>query len=323
MQITQNSLINGMPEDVYHSDPTPILEGFTQSASFSSSMASCLLSDSEEEAMLSSKRLNPKYVEKKSDVMDLGTMAHEIILQGSLDNIVICSEFDSWRTNDSKARKAEIEAQGKIALNSNTKSIVDDVHEMKIQLHKRLNGHRDYPGLMMKGRGEVSAFAYDGEIWNRARFDWLDDNYPDIIVDYKTTALTFKKWIADFWREGKYIQSPHYRKVFDIITGRKSKFIFVVQRTIEPYDVMVFCPDDSYGDEYHGRYEFARKKFINCLKTGVWRGQPPYTVHGCPPPYILTDWEIQKLDAEELELKEARLSAPKQEQEFVNLTMAG
>lgn len=321
MQITQNSLINGMPEDVYHSDPTPILEGFAQSASFSSSMAAELLSASEEEAALTSKRLNPKYVEKTSDCMDLGSMAHELVLLGSLKNIVVCSEFDSWRTNDAKARKAEIEAQGKIALNSNTRSILDDVQEMKVQLHNRLNGHRDYPGLMMKGRGEVSAFAYDGEIWNRARFDWLDDNYPDIIVDYKTTALTFKKWITEFWREGKYIQSPHYRKVFDIITGRKSKFIFVVQRTVTPFDVMVFCPDDSYCDQYHGRYELARKKFINGLRTGVWRGQPPYTVHGCPPPYILTDWEIQELDTKDLEEKEAAFSAPKPQQ--TNLTMAG
>lgn len=321
MQITQNTLINGMPEDVYHSDPTPILDGFTQSASLSSSMASCLLSDSEEEAMMTSKRLNPKYVEKTSDAMDLGTMAHELVLLGSLKNIVVCSEFDSWRTSAAKDRKAEIEAQGKIALNSNTRSILDDVQEMKVQLHNRLNGHRDYPSLMMKGRGEVSAFAYDGEIWNRARFDWLDDNYPDIIVDYKTTALTFKRWIADFWREGKYIQSPHYRKVFDIITGRKSKFIFVVQRTVAPFDVMVFCPDDSYGDEYHGRYELARKKFVNGLKTGLWRGHPPYTVHGCPPPYILTDWEIQSLEYKDLEKKEAERSASKQEPQI--LTMAG
>lgn len=321
MQITQNSLINGMPEDVYHSDPTPDLSGFAQSASFSSSMATCLLSGSEEEAALTSKRLNPKYVERTSDSMDLGTMAHEFVLQGSLKNIVVCSEFDSWRTNAAKDRKAEIEAQGKIALNSSTRSIVDDVNEMKIQLHNRLNRHRDYPGLMMKGRGEVSAFAFDGEIWNRARFDWLDDNYPDIIVDYKTTALTFKKWIADFWREGKYIQSPHYRRVFDIITGRQSKFIFVVQRTAAPYDVMVFCPDDSYGDQYHGRYELARKKFIGCLKTGIWRGHPPYTVYSCPPPYILTDWEIQELDAKDLEEREAAISAPKQQP--IDIMMAG
>ncbi len=321
MQITQNSLINGMPEAVYHSDPTPILEGFTQSASFSSSMATCLLSGSEEEAMLSSKRLNPKYVEKTSDAMDLGTIAHELILQGSLQNIVVCSEFDAWRSNEAKARKAEIEAQGKIALNSNTRSIIDEVQEMKVQLHNRLNGHRDYPGLMMKGRGEVSAFAYDGEIWNRARFDWLDENYPDIIVDYKTTAHKFEKWIAEFWRDDKHLQSPHYRKVFDIITGRKAKFIFVVQRTVAPYDVMVFCPDDTYGDEYHGQYEMARRRFVNCLKTGVWRGQPPYTVHSCPPPYILSKWEIRALDAKDLEEKEADRSAPKQEP--TNLTMAG
>jgi len=321
MQITQNSLINGMPEDVYHSDPTPILEGFAQSASFSSSMAAELLSSSEEESALTSKRLNPKYVEKTSDCMDLGSMAHELVLLGSLKNIEVCSEFDSWRTNDAKARKAEIEAQGKIALNSNTRSILDDVQEMKIQLHKRLNAHRDYPGLMMKGRGEVSAFAYDGEIWNRARFDWLDDNYPDIIVDYKTTALSFEKWIADFWRTEKYVQRPHYRKVFDIITGRTSKFVFVVQRTVAPFDVMVFCPDDSYADQYHGRYELARRKFVNGLKTGVWRGQPPYTVHGCPPPYILSKWEIQELEVKDLEEKEAARSAPKQEP--TNLTMAG
>ena len=86
---------------------------------------------------------------------------------------------------------------------------------------------------MQKGRAEQSAFCFDGLIWNRARFGWIDGAYPHLIVDYKTTAMTFDAWEKSELWGGKYI-NPHYRHVYDTITGEKSRFIFLVQRTDFP-----------------------------------------------------------------------------------------
>lgn len=298
MKITENCIINGMPEALYHSDPTPVLEGFAHSASFSSSMARVIIEQTEHEAMLSSQRLNPNWKESEdTDATSIGTIAHDYILRGGQRTYEV-APFADWRTNDAKIVRKDIESRGLIALNQTTEErLIGNVKKMHSALKEQLSEHQDFPGLMLRGKGEQSAFAFDGEIWNRARFDWLDEIFPDVIVDYKTTGIAFNNWEKNqLWGEGTWMQNLHYRKVYDIITGRKSKFIFVVQQTTEPFHVRIFDLDASYTDEMAERYFIARKRFKNCLKTGVWRGQPPYTKHSCPPPWILNQWENDSLD---------------------------
>lgn len=316
MKITENCIINGMPEDLYHSDPTPVLEGFAQSASFSSSMANILIECTEEEAFLSSRRLNPDWKESEdSDATSLGTIAHDYILRGGQRTYEV-APFADWRTNDAKIVRKDIESRGLIALNKSTEEkLVGGVKKMHEALHNQLSAHKEYPGLMMKGKGEQSGFAFDGTIWNRARFDWLDENYPDVVVDYKTTGIDFDSWErSQLWGEGKWIQNPHYRKVYDLITERKSKFIFVVQQTKEPFHVRIIELDASYTDEMQERYDLSRRRFVNCLKTGIWRGQQPYVKYSCPPPWTLNKWECDMLDE-----KEAQRTA----QEKPEILMAG
>lgn len=296
--ITQNCIINGMPDSVYHSDPTPALEGFVHSASLSSSMVCAMVEGTEEQAFLSNRRLNPHYQDGKSDEMDLGTIAHEIILLGS-NKVYEIAPVDAWRSADAKAIKANIESRGLIALNETTAPrYLGDVAKMKERLHDYLSSHKDYPGLMQEGKGEQSGFAFDGLIWNRARFDWLDSKYPDLIVDYKTTGVSFENWDKNQLWGGRYMQDPHYRRVFDLISGEKSRFVFVVQQTFAPFDVLVFEIDRSFMDDIEARYDLGRKRFIQCAKTGLWHGRPPFAVHSCPPPWVVSRWELDSLDRE-------------------------
>lgn len=288
-----------MAEADYHADPAP-------EPSLNSTLANAILEETEIEAMLQCRRFNPEYEDRKSDPMDLGNMAHEYVLMGTLEGFVICEEFDDWRKNAAKERKAEIEAAGKIALNNSTKSILDDVKAMKEALHKQIAEHREWAGILQNGKAEQCGFAHDGEIWNRARFDWIDEAFPDLIVDYKTTGLSFDQWEKNELWGGKYMQSPHYRNVYDQITGKQSKFIWLVQRTKAPYLVKIFTIDDSYTEEVQNRYLQAQLRFKNCLKTGQWRGEPPYTAHSYPPPWILQKWDFQKLQDEAISRDEKK-----------------
>lgn len=302
MQITENCIINGMPDKLYHSDPTPVLEGFAHSASLSSSMAKELVERTEKEAFLSNQRLNPAYKpEDDTDSTTLGTVAHDYILRGGNgDKLYEIVPVDSWRTNDAKAAKDDIIRRGLIPLNTTTAPrLFDDVKAMHKALHEQMAGHRDFPGLMMKGKGEQSAFVKKGSIWLRARFDWLDENYPNVIVDYKTTALSFDSWEKNqLWgADGAlYMQEAHYKDVGETLFSRPMTFVFVVQQTFAPYNVMIFKIDESFRDEVSNRYDLARRKFENCLKTGIWRGQPPYMAHSCPPTWIMSKWELDALN---------------------------
>lgn len=285
----ENNGFYDLTEAAYHADPAPF-------PSLSSTFASDLVEKTEIEARMGQRRLNPDYDGEGSDAMDFGTLAHDYILSGGTTKFEV-APFDSWRTNAAKAAKEEIEARGLIALNeSSSGKIVPKLVAMDAALRDQIAHHRDFRGIMQKGRAEQSAFCFDGLIWNRARFDWIDETYPHLIVDYKTTAMTFDAWEKSELWGGKYIQNPHYRHVYDTITGEKSRFIFLVQRTVAPHLIKIFHLDENYDPQIAARYQEARQRLAHCLKTGVWRGEPPYAVHAAPPPWVTSKWDIAEMD---------------------------
>lgn len=316
MLITQNCLINGMPEDVYHNDPTPVLEGFKDCTSLSSSTLCDLVEMTEIEARMGINRLNQNRKKKEStDASDLGNIAHDFVLLGG-ENKFEVAPFDAWRSNDAKAAKQDIISRGKIPLNLSTQSILEDVRNMKDALHEQIAEHEDWHGILQKGRAEQSGFAFDGQIWNRARFDWLEDlpQYENVIVDYKTTGIDFDQWEKNELWKTKFYQEHHYKRVLDMIRNPDSapaRFIYLVQQVSEPYLIRIYEIDKSYADEVALRYNRGREQFINCTKTGIWRKGVKTTVHSCPPPWILTKWEIDRVVAEETARKEKAVAAAK------------
>lgn len=331
MQITQNCFVNGMPEDVYHNDPTPVMPDFVDSAALSSSTLKDIMEKTEIEARAGIRRLNPGKKEESSDAMDFGDMAHDFVLLGGESKFEI-APFDDWRKNDAKAVKADIIARGKIPLNLSTQSKLDDIRTMKTRLFEQIAEHRDYKDIMLKGFPEQAGFAFDGDIWNRIRIDWNDQTHENLIVDYKTTGISFEQWEKnELWKE-KFYQDFHYRRVADIIRNgtqpdsRPFRFIFVVQQTSAPFLIQIFEVDKSYHELIQGRCDLGRKKFINCTKTGIWRGVPPYTAYTTPPPWIESKWEMDSLNEEwfarrEKEAQDA--AAGNQEQPPQSLIMAG
>lgn len=316
MQITENCIINGMPEDAYHADPTPTeREGFAEYTSLSSSVALAIVEETELEARMKINRFNPKEKEEaNSDAVNLGSIVHDKVLLGDAGKPPFeVVPFDSFRTKDAQAVRDDLIARGIIPLaqNKKTEELLSGISVMEQRLREQLAAHIDYPNLMEKGAGEQSGFYLDEKlgIWKRARFDWLDDLYPDIVWDYKTTSLTADKWInQELWKE-KYIQCPHYTDVLSGIRQKKCKFGFVLQRTVEPFLVEIVVIDESYMEEVRKRYDLAQRRFANCLKTGIWRGASPYTIHACPPPWILNRWEMDELNEE----SEARRKADEQQ----------
>lgn len=308
MLITKNCIINGMPEEVYHNDPTPLLEGFKDCTSLSSSTISDLVEMTEIEARMGINRLNPPKKRESTDASDLGNIAHDFVLLGGADKFEV-APVDAWRSNDAKAMKADIISRGKIPLNLSTQGILEDVRKMKERLHEQVAEHKDYPGIMQKGRAEQSGFAFDGEIWNRGRFDWLEDlpQYENLVVDYKTTGIEFDNWEKNELWKTKFYQEHHYKRLLNMIRNPDSapaRFIYLVQQVSEPYLIRIFEIDKSYEDEIAERYMRGRARFIKCIKTGVWEGGLKYAAHSCPPPWIVTKWENEKMMAEAIQQRQ-------------------
>jgi hypothetical protein len=303
-----------MPEEIYHGDPTITLPGFKDCASLSSSTLCDLVEMTEIEARMRINRLNAPRQKDSTAATDLGTIAHDFILCGGESKFEV-APVDAWRTNDAKAMKADIISRGLIPLNTSTQSILEDVRNMKDALHTQIAEHKDYPGIMQKGRAEQSGFAFDGTIWNRGRFDWLDDmpQYENLIVDYKTTGIDFGNWEKNELWKTKFYQEHHYKRLLNMIRAPESapaSFIYLVQQVTAPYLIRIFEIDKSYEEEIAERYMRGRERFINCIKTGKWRGETKYTVHSCPPPWILTKWETDNVISDEVAEREKKEAAP-------------
>lgn len=326
MLITKNCIINGMPEEVYHNDPTPLIDGFKDCTSLSSSTISDIVEMTEIETRMGINRLNPPRQRETTDASDLGNIAHDFVLLGG-ENKFEVAPVDAWRTNDAKAMKKDIISRGKIPLNLSTQSILEDVRNMKERLHQQIAEHDDWSGILQKGRAEQSGFAFDGEIWNRGRFDWLDDQpqYENLIVDYKTTGIDFANWERNELWKTKFYQAHHYRRLLDMIRNPDSapaRFIYLVQQVSAPYLIRIYEIDKSYEDEVNDRYMRGRARFVNCIKTGIWRGETKKTIHSCPPPWILTKWELDAVIAKE-EAEQAKKAAQKPPVERESLRAAG
>lgn len=272
----------------YHADPCP-------TPSFSSGMAQAIIEKTEIEAMLSSQRLNPNYRDKKSDVMDLGVIAEDFILKGE-ENTFEIAPFDDWRTNAAKEARAQIEAKGLVALNNTTgERLLGDVREMKRRLFEQLGEHNDYPELLQKGKAQQSGFMVENGVWNRAKFDWIDESYTDLIADYKTTGLGFDQWEKNELWGGKYMQSVHYRRVYGTITNTQPRFVFLVQQTFAPFLIKIIELAPEYAEQINMRYFHALNKFSACLTSGKWHGIPPYTFTSYPPPWVVQKWDNEEL----------------------------
>lgn len=311
MQITQNCIINGMPESVYHADPTPELEGFKESTSLSSSVLNELMEKTEAQARLKVDRFNPECDKKSSDAMDFGDIAHDYVLLEGKRAIFEIVPFKDFRTDDAKARRDDLLSRNIIPLadNEKTRAMLESVKTMKARLFEQIAEHREWNCILQKGMPEQSGFAFDDLIWNRARFDWIDETHENLIVDYKTTGLDFHSWEKRELWSGKYFQDVHYRRVLDLINGKdkpKARFIYVVQQTSEPYLMQIFEIDKSYHDTIEQRYLLGRQRFVNCLKTGIWRGVPPYTAHCTPPSWVEQKWEMDALNEQFMAEREAK-----------------
>ena len=162
LTVTERGLVHDLDERVYHSDP---VEG----GSLSSTGAKEILRSPAHyrHYMDSSREPKPQF--------DFGSAVHTLVLGVGWD--IEPLGFDSWRTKDAKEARAEVEAQGKVAL---LRKDFDRAEAVAISVLE----HPSAGKLFRKGDAEVSAFGqHRSGVWLRGRFDWLVNG---TLIDLKT-----------------------------------------------------------------------------------------------------------------------------------------
>ena len=186
-----------------------------------------------------------------TDNLILGSVIHTLILEPhKLESEYIILPELNLRTNDGKAKKAELETQAK----EENKTLVKAELLQKAEAVTEAFNKTSLTKLLTQGKAEQSFFGEIEGVKVKARPDFI---IPDqsVIIDFKTTSTLgggsadgFAKMAANF---AYYIQASLYLEI-----TKYKQFYFIVLETAEPY--MVGCYKlDSEALEF-GKSEIRR-----------------------------------------------------------------
>ena len=178
-------------------------------------------------------RLNPNFEPRAaSSTLDLGSVAHRVLLENSWAGVAICEE-DSWRKKVAKDFKDAAREGGQIPI------LRKQFDQIEAMVEAAVDSDLFHPAL---GRRIEKTVAWqEGDVWCRVKPDILPAD-PPLIWDYKTTstAATPESWGRTLL-PGYLMQAGLYTRGIKRVLGWKDcEMRFIVQETERPYALAVF-----------------------------------------------------------------------------------
>lgn len=253
-------VIPDLAEELYHADP----------GSISASGAKTLLRSP---AHFLHERT---YGRAGTRAMDLGTVAHELILGTGRGYVAVEGN------RNAKAVKEEIakhEADGKVVLKP------DDLAAAERMADAVLSHPMAGQILTSPGQSELSMFwrdpAYD--VIRRCRWDRFGDD--GVGVDLKSARSAdpekLAKPVLDF---GYEISAAWYSEIAAGLGVELAAYVLVFVESAEPHCVVVRELDDWYFDRGAELAKQALEIYRHCLDTGEWPGYDDEGFATLPPP---------------------------------------
>lgn len=275
--------IYDMPAERYHADPCI-------SPSLSSSIARTLLSRSPKHAWCEHPRLNPRYESEEKKEFDLGKAAHALLLEGADRMQVI--RFNDYRKAEAQVQRDAARAAGKHpVLEANYQAVVEMVAAAK----QAIAGNRDLSGLTLAdGKAEQTLIWQDGQVWCRARLDWIDTRDLSVFLDYKTTSASAHPddFVRTLISNGYDVQDAFYRRGLAAVRGREgSRCIFLVQEVQPPYACSFVALSPDFLELAREKVNRAIATWDECMRTQEWPTYPTGICYIEPPAWHVTKCE--------------------------------
>ena len=150
--------ITAMSAETYHGDPCA-------APSLSASIINVLCTESPRHAWTAHPRLNPRYSQEEDERMDIGTIAHAILLEGS--DVAAVMDFPDWRTKEARTKRDEARTAGLVPiLRKNWDTVLAMVAAARVQL----DAHKDARKAFRDGKPEQTILWEEAGVSCRARF---------------------------------------------------------------------------------------------------------------------------------------------------------
>jgi hypothetical protein len=262
LAVTEPGVYDGMPVDLYLTDPVP-------GGSLSASGAKLLLPPSSPAIF----RWQADHGRPNKPEFDFGHAAHKLALGDGAPVAVI--DADDWRTKAAKEAKEKAYANGEIPL------LADDWAAVQA-MAKALREHPVASALFEPGTGrpEQTLIWRDEEagVMRRSRLDWLRNTRTDrgvlIVPDYKSCYSASPEDAAKaLYNNGYYRQAAWYEDgVVAVGLADAAAFVLVMQEKFPPYQVAVYQPDQFAMAAGRRLNRKAIAVYRDCVQTGHWPG---------------------------------------------------
>lgn len=270
-----------LPAYAYHADMID-----DDRPSLSRSVIQTMVQKSPAHARAEHPKLNPLWSREDKTAFDVGTVCHQLLLDGAAGVQVIA--HDSWRTNAAKEARDDARAHGFVPLLEHEWEQVD---AMMTAVREQLAQRHDDPPLFTDGSPEVTLAWEDSGVLCRARLDWLTADRRTV-DDFKTSsdAEPFKFSRGSFYNHGYDLQAAWYRRGVRACFGTDPVFRLAVVEKQAPYQLIVFDAAPDVLALAEAKIEWALATWKTCLETGEWPGYPARTHSVTLPPWAEDQW---------------------------------
>lgn len=267
-----------MPMADYVADPCP-------QPSLSAGAAQRIVTSSPAHAYLWHPRLGGKI--SSSRLADFGSAAHAWLSGDDKVNVigeVTKANGDVITPTDYKTRAAR-EARDAIYEADGIPLLAHEVEAVKTARDAAAKALARFGS----GQFEQTVIWREGDVWCRARPDFLTDDY---VVDLKTCPNAHPSvWQRTLYGSGHETRAALYLRGLFRLTGQERDYVFLAQEREEPYACSLIGVGPRGRDLGEAKVKRAIELWGECLQTNRWPGYPTDIVYADPPTWAL--WQAE------------------------------
>ena len=284
--------VHDIPLTDYINDPAP-------EPSLNASIAHTLLTQTPAHARMAHPRLSPQQDQEESSRLDLGTIAHGLLLEGD-DSRVVVIEADDWRTKAAKDERDAARLEGKLPILVKDFDIVSNM----VETAQTTIGQSEVATEFSAAIPEQTLIWQEADIWLRCRPDKATPDWR-VVFDYKTCAGTAHPAVwakTSMVRYGYDLQAAiNLRGVKALGLAKKTTFVFLVQEMEPPYALSIVSLAPSWITLADDKLRVAMSLWKGCTRKNEWPGYPSRVAYVDAPAYAQGEWDacLPDIDAED------------------------
>jgi exodeoxyribonuclease VIII len=252
-------------------------------------------------ALFKHRRENPT---PPTPALRMGSLTHTAILEpGLMAQTMIALPDDAPRDlrqfrnakKPSEETMQAIEWWDEFTIKAEGKEIITSAEEQKLRgMRDAVWGHKAAARLLNPEKVthvEASIFAEVGGVPVRVRPDVLRNDLimPDLKTSRDASPSEFAKSVANY---RYHVQAAFYPDVYELLTGIKTRMVFIVVETEPPYLVATYTLSEDAINQGRREYLADLATYRQCIETGTWPGYPETIL-----PLDLPKWAMDSAEA--------------------------